>query len=67
MVNAGEWCELLNENLTRSDGFVRKLKEELYIVSNREEAEVGRKEGLIQEESFWRRMEEEVKIEKMKM
>ena len=52
MVNAGEWCELLNENLARSDGFVRKLKEELYIVSNREEAEVGRKEGLIQEESF---------------
>ena len=36
-------------------------------MSDREEAEVRRKEDLIQEERFRRRMEEEVKIEEMKM
>ena len=51
----------------RPDGFVGKLKEELSIASNREEAEARRKEDLIQEERFRRRMEEEVKIEEMKM
>ena len=55
MVNAGEWCELLNQGLARSNGLVRKLKEELSIVSGRGESEVRRKEGLIQEERFRRR------------
>ena len=36
-------------------------------MSDREEAEARRKEDLIQEERFRRRMEEEVKIEEMKM
>ena len=66
-VNVGKWSELLDERLARFDGFVGKLKEELFIVSDREEAEVRRKEDLIQEERFRRRMEEEVKIEEMKM
>ena len=51
----------------RPDGFVGKLKEELSIASNREEAEARRKEDLIQEERFRTRMEKEVKIEEMKM
>ena len=51
----------------RPDGFVGKLKEELSIASNREEAEARRKEDLIQEERFRTRMEKEVKIEDMKM
>ena len=42
------------------------MKEELSIPSDREEAKARRKEHLIQEERFWRRMEEEVKIEKLK-
>ena len=42
------------------------MKEELSIESDREEAEARRKEDLIQEERFRRRMEE-VKIEEMKM
>ena len=42
------------------------MKEELSIESDREEAEARRKEDLIQEERFKRRMEE-VKIEEMKM
>ena len=67
MVNAGEWCELLSQGLARSNGLVRKLKEELSIVSGREESEVRRKEGLIQEEKFRRKMEEEKKTEEMKM
>ena len=51
----------------RPDGFVGKLKEELSIASNREEAEARRKEDLIQEERFRTRMEKEVKIEEMKL
>ena len=66
-VNVGECCELLDEGLARFDGFVGKLKEEPSIASDREKAEARRKEDLIQEESFSRRMEEEVKIEEMKM
>ena len=66
-VNVGKWSELLDERLARFDGFVGKLKEELSIASDRKEAEARRKEDLIQEERFRRRMEEEVKIEEMKM
>ena len=66
-VNVGECCELLDEGLARFDGFVGKLKEEPSIASDREKAEARRKEDLIQEERFRRRMEEEVKIEEMKM
>ena len=66
-VNVGEWCELLDERLARFDGFVAKLKEELSIVSDIEEAEARRKEYLILEERCMRRMEEEMKIEEMKM
>ena len=36
-------------------------------MSDSQEAEARRKENLIQEERFRRRMEEEVKIEEMKM
>ena len=60
-VNVGEWCELLDERLARFYGFVGKLKEELSIASEREEAEARRKEDLIQEERFRRKMEEEVR------
>ena len=66
-VKVGEWCEVLDERLARFDGFVGKLKEELSITSNKEEAEARRKEYLIQKERFRRRMEEEVKIEEIKM
>ena len=66
-VKVGEWCELLDERLLRFDGFVGKLKEEFSIASNNEEAEARRKEDLIQKERFRRRMEEEVKIEEIKM
>ena len=43
------------------------MKEELSIASDRKEAEARRKEDLIEEGRFRRRMEEEVKIEEMKM
>ena len=43
VVNVWEWCELLDERLARFDGFVGKLKEELSLASDREEAEVRRK------------------------
>ena len=43
------------------------MKEELSIASDREEAEGRRKKDLKQEERFRRRMEEEVKIEEIKM
>ena len=66
-VNVGEWCELLDERLARFDEFVGKLKGEISIASDREEVEARRKEDLIQEERFRRRMEEEMKIEEMKM
>ena len=66
-VNVGECCELLDEGLARFDGFVGRMKEEPSITSDREEAEARRKEDLIQEESFSRRMEEEMNIEEMKM
>ena len=66
-VNVGDCCELLDERLGRFDEFVRKLKEELTIASDRKEAEARRKEDLIQEERLRRRMEEGLKIEEMKM
>ena len=40
---------------------------EISIVSDREEAKTRRKEDLLLKERFRRRMEEEVKIEEMKM
>ena len=43
------------------------MKEELSIASDREKAEAKRKEDLIQEERFGRKMEEEVKVQEMKM
>ena len=46
-VNVGEWCELLDEHLAKFDGFVGKLKEELSIASDRQEAETRQKEDLI--------------------
>ena len=56
---------MLDERLARLM-FFGKFKKELSIASDREEAEARRKEDLIQEERFRRRMEE-VKIEEMKM
>ena len=58
VLNVGKWCKLLDERLTRFDGFVEKLKDELSIASDRQEAEARRKEDLIQEERFRRRMGE---------
>ena len=66
-VNVGKQCEFLDEGLARFDGFVGKLKEELSIASDREEAEAKLKEDLILEERFTRRKKEEVKVEQMKM
>ena len=60
-------CKLLDELLAIFDGLVGKLKEELSLASDREEAEARRKEDMIQKERFRRRMEEEVKIKEMKM
>ena len=51
----------------RFDGFVRKLKEEISIASERKEAGARWKEDLIQKEMLRRKTEEEVKIEEMKM
>ena len=56
VVNVWEWCVLLDERLARFGGFVGKLKEELSLVSDREEAEARRKEDLIPEERFRRKM-----------
>ena len=66
-VNVGEQCELLDEGLARFDGFVGKLKEDLSIASDREEAEAKPNEDLILEERFRRKMKQEAKIEQMKM
>ena len=66
-LNVGEWFELLDERLARFNRFVGKLKEKLSIESDREEAEARLKVDLIQEESFRRRMKEELKTEEMKM
>ena len=60
-------CFFLKKGVARFAGFLGKLKEELSLVSDSQEAEARRKENLIQEERFRRRMEEEVKIEEMKM
>ena len=65
-VNVGGQCELLNKCLARFHRFVGKLNQELSIASYREGAETRRKDDLIQEERFMR-MDEEMKIEEMKM
>ena len=57
----------MDERLARFARFIGKLKEELSIARDRQEAEAGRKKDLIQQERFRRRIEEEVKIEEMNM
>ena len=66
-VNVGKRYELLEERLAWFDGFIAKLKKELSIVNDRKEAEARRNKDLIEEERFRGRMEEEVKIEEIKM
>ena len=66
-VNVGGQCELLNKCLARFDRLVGKLNQELSIASYSEGAETRRKDDLIQEERFRRRMDEEMKIQEMKM
>ena len=43
-VNVGKWCELLDERLVRSDGFVAKLKKEFLLrVKERKQRQDGTK------------------------
>ena len=43
-VNVGKWCELLDERLVRSDGFVAKLKNEFLLrVTERKQRQDGTK------------------------
>ena len=55
-VNIGNWCDLLDKLLAKFDGFVGKLK-----------ASIGKTEKRFDRGRFRKRMEEEVKIEEMKM
>ena len=63
VVNVVKWCELLDKRLVGFDGIVGKLKDELSITSEREEAKAKRKESLIQEERFMGTIDEEVNKE----
>lgn len=67
VVNVSEWCELIDEPLARFDGFIGKLKKELSTASDKERVQARWKEDLIHEERFQKRIEEEMKIEEMKM
>ena len=62
-----EWVSITNEKMERHQELVDRLKGCLEDLREQKEAEIRKKEDEMQEESFKRRIEEELKIEEMKL
>ena len=62
-----EWVSITNEKMERYRELVDRLKGCLEDLREKKEAEIRKKEDEMQEERFKRRMEEELKIEEMKL
>ena len=62
-----EWVKITNEKMETYQELVDQLKGCLEDLRENKEAEIWKKEDEMQEESFKRRMEEELKIEEIKL
>ena len=64
---ADEWFNITKEKMERYQELVDRLKGYLEDLREKKEAEIRKKEDKMQEEGFKRRIEEELKIEEMKL
>ena len=64
---ADEWFNITKEKMERYQELVDRLKGCLEDLREKKEAEIRKKEDKMQEEGFKRRIEEELKIEEMKL
>ena len=65
--NLKEWSSFMGEKMTRFDDVDNRLKSEISNVEKKEEAKAKHEENITQEEMFRRRMQEEFKIQEMKL
>ena len=67
MGNLEEWSSDMEGKMARFDDVVDRLKSAVSNVEKKEEAKARHEENIIQEEMFRRRMQEELKIQEMKL
>ena len=67
MGNLEEWSGVMEEKMVHFDDAVSRLKIAISNVEKKEEAKALHEENINQEEMFRRRMEEELKIQEMKL
>ena len=67
MENQEEWSSIMEEKMARFDDVVDRLKSAISNVEKKEEIKAKHEENIIQEEMFRRRMQEELKIQDMKL
>ena len=67
VVDLEEWSSVMKEKMTSFDDVVDRLKSAISNVEKKEEIKAKPEENIIQEEMFRRRMQEELKIQEMKL
>ena len=67
MGNLEEWSSVVEEKMAHFDDVVDRLKSAISNVKKKEEAKAKYEENTIQDKMFRRRMQEKLKIEKMKL
>ena len=67
MGNLEEWSSDMEEKMAHFDDAVDRLKSAISNVKKKEEAKAKHEENIIQGKMFRRRMQEKLKIEKMKL
>ena len=65
--NLEEWSSIMEEKVARFDDVVDRLKSAISNAEKKEEIKAKHEENIIQEEMFRRRMQEELKIQEMKL
>ena len=67
MGNLEEWSSAMEEKMARFDDAVDRLKIPIFYVEKKEENKAKHEENIIQKEMFGRRIQEESKIQEMKL
>ena len=67
MGNLEEWSSVMEEKMARFDDAVDRLKIPIFYVEKKEENKAKHEENIIQKEMFGRRIQEESKIQEMKL
>ena len=67
MGNLEEWSSVVEEKMAHFDDVVDRLKSAISNVKKKEETKAKHEENTIQDKMFRRRMQEKLKIEKMKL